>query len=468
MIIKYFKVKLLTDIVLNAALNTEGNMQTLDYIPGSNFLGIVAGKLYKELNAEFSYDIFHSGKVSFGDALISKNNAMSYAMPFSLFQDKLNNEITKDPIWLHHAEKIPSDIQPKQVRSGYFNTDNSYIKKVEKKFSLKSAHNRKERRSEEGKMFGFESIRKGQEFIFSITFEDENYVDQVVGALIGNQRIGKSKTAQFGKVAISEIEKTPEVFSSNNSKNNLLIIYAESNLCFVNEWGQATYQPTAGNFGAKGTIRWDLSQIRTHSYSPWNGQRNTTSTQRDCILKGSVIVIETDKNDVSSLPPQVGEYRQDGLGRVIYNPDFLQADAEGKWNMKLEKYKEEETSFEKSPINTALGKLLTKKKAEMDADHKIGKAILKAMEKYKDDFKKVTRSQWGVIRQYASEYKKVDELMAFLFGSDTQEGLLNKGVAAERIWDKNGNRNKLQKILIDNRGLGTRFIAKFAAEMAKK
>ena len=93
---EFYKCTLLSDVVVNSSMATEGNMSTLDYIPGSNFLGIVAGKLYAKLKPEESFDIFHSGLVSFGDATISCSELMGYAMPFSLFMDKLNNEIDAD------------------------------------------------------------------------------------------------------------------------------------------------------------------------------------------------------------------------------------------------------------------------------------------------------------------------------------------------------------------------------------
>lgn len=41
-----FKCTLLSDVILNQKAATEGPNQTLDFIPGSNFLGIVASKLY--------------------------------------------------------------------------------------------------------------------------------------------------------------------------------------------------------------------------------------------------------------------------------------------------------------------------------------------------------------------------------------------------------------------------------------
>ena len=70
---KYFTCKLISDVVLNASLATEGNMETLDYIPGSNFLGIVAAALYPKMEGKEDevYDLFHSNRVSYGDAVIS-------------------------------------------------------------------------------------------------------------------------------------------------------------------------------------------------------------------------------------------------------------------------------------------------------------------------------------------------------------------------------------------------------------
>jgi hypothetical protein len=49
-----FKIEFLSDIVLQASSNTQGNIELLDFIPGSNFLGMVA-KNYN--NFENSFDI---------------------------------------------------------------------------------------------------------------------------------------------------------------------------------------------------------------------------------------------------------------------------------------------------------------------------------------------------------------------------------------------------------------------------
>jgi len=484
---QYFKCTLKTDIVVNASLATEGNMTTLDYIPGSNFLGIVAGSLYNEnkLSKDDLFDIFHSGKVSFGDALISKNGKPSYAIPFSLFQDKLEKGLGENgnKTWVHHLLSKKREDRPKnakgdfrqlkQHRGGYINSNHAYIQKVEKQFSLKSAHNRAERRSEEGKMFGFESIKKGQIFIFSVIFEDDTYAEKIIDILEGDHRIGKSKTAQYGQVNIKKISDA-KPFENGSVKDSQLVIYAESNLCFFNDKGQSTFQPQISDFGiTTGTINWNLSQIRTYSYSPWNTQRNTTNTQRDVILKGSVIVIDLKDNvDVSTLKAQVGEYIAEGLGRVIYNPEFLKTDKDSIWSFKLNKIeappKKEAKKSGEIKTSTSLGNFLLEKLKVEKTELNIGEAVIDVMKNNKIlTDKKITPNQWGAIRTKATNAESVDKLLEELFAPIT--GYLTHGVAAERVWDKNrgARRIALRKVIDVNKELGTKFVARLAADMAK-
>ena len=483
MVTQYFKCKLKTDIVVNASLATEGNMVTLDFIPGSIFLGLVAGKLYpnSDLSSSELFEIFHSNKVSFGDALIANGNNASYVVPFSLFQDKLNMGLGQNnPTWVHHAVEgirpsYPNGdfIQLKQQRKGFINGSGDFIKEVEKQFSLKSAHNRKERRSADGKMFGFESIKKGQEFIFSVVFDDEKYVDQVSNVLIGNHRIGKSKTAQYGQVVIEKLNSVNKVPSAKSS-NKQLVIYAESNLAFLNACGQSTFQPKPEDFGLDKscTINWDLSQIRTYSYSSWNGIRNTTNSQRDTIAKGSVIVVDIDDDvSVSNLKTQVGEYTAEGLGRVIYNPAFLKANnTDGKldFDLKVLKQEKEVLATESISKSTALAQFLYAKNKKQQVTLEIGKAVINVIKNSKYiTHSSITKSQWGGIRTIAANAKGMDELINELFAEKT--GFLMHGIAAEKIWDTNrGNKRKeLKDVIYQNLNLGTEFVERLASDMAK-
>ncbi len=498
MITKYFKCTLKTDVVINASLATEGNMKTLDYIPGSNFLGVVARSYDKFKKENKAFDIFHSGAVSFGDAHISIENTPAYTMPFNLFVDKLNKDITGDQakVWVHHSLEKNKDtpdpeldrIQLKQHRGGYLNSKHQFIK-VKKRFALKSAQDRTTRKSKDEAMFGFESIKKGQEFIFAVKFKDKTYINEVTKALIGNKRIGKSKSAQYGQICIETKDDITDHYKSKACSNDQLIIYAESNLCLFNEYGQSTFLPTPQHFGLEEqdlSINFAVSQIRTYSYTPWNAFRDSTDPQRDCILKGSVIVFDLkDKtNPPSPNYSMVGAYHSEGLGRVIYNPAFLHADpVNAKWTIKLKKYEATEDTPNKQTIHSSLGKYLKIKRQLVEDTLAIGETVQEFIGKkdlngntYKSLFRTVSTSQWGGIRKLAIKAESMDELRTKLFGNNEaikkdNLGFLMNGVAAERIWDK--QKGKLKTLLLKeilyakSKNLPTEYFAKLAAEMAK-
>ena len=498
---KYFKCTLKTDIVINASLATEGNMKTLDYIPGSNFLGIIAsaGNYEKWEKEGLAYDIFHSGAISFGDAHLSKDGNQSYAMPFSLFTNKLDTEVCgeKANVWIHHSllnnNIRPQDdkdnyIQLKQYRSGYFNKNRDFIPRVKKRFALKSARDRKSRKSLDAAMFGFESMKANQEFIFSIEYEnekiDDGIIDRIVADLIGKQRIGKSKSAQYGQVEIEKIEKIENVdpFKNHNCRDNKLLIYAESNLAFFNKYGQPTFQPSPKCFGLDGLgeFDWAKSQIRTYSYSPWNGHRDTTDPQRDCIQKGSVLVFQFNELSQAKNPDlsQVGAFQSEGLGRVIYNPEFLNSKTDGKWDFVLRALEikpdktEMKTNEKEAEYKSDLAKFLLKKYKARESELAIGKEIYAFMNgknrndrTHKSILSDIPTSQWGGIRDKAFQTPNNLDLITALFGD---KGMLTTGVAADLYWNKKGGLpRETLKHSIQNNSLGSIYVIKLAAEMAK-
>lgn len=472
----YFKVRLLSDVVLNSKLATEGNMTTLDFIPGSNFLGVVARVLYKE-NTDENFEIFHSGKVRFGDATVSYNELLSYTLPGMYYTDKIKKDLSEDPIYLDYLidRKNPTTdskgklIQLKQVRKGYFLTNYNLVDELNKTFSIKSAQDRKTRTSDEGKMFGFESLLKGQEFIFSVQFDEDKWIQPVENALIGIHRLGKSKNAEFGQIEIAKIE-TPTLTGSFDLADKVLI-YAQSHLCFVDEYGMPTFQPTVQQLGLdSGSVDYTTSQIRTHIYSPWNFKRNTTNTQRNCIAKGSVFVINgaTKKTDSNV----VGLFQVEGLGRVLYNPAFLKGESNAISSVRFSKCDNgEPKSASKSKLETKLSTFLSKKMSDKKNELQVSEAVQKSVYSSDDKIKRlknISSSQWGGIRAFAIKARNMEELEKQLF--DKEIGYLTHGVAYEKHWGANREThlNALKEIIKVHKKFDTQFIAKFAAEMAKE
>jgi len=376
--------------------------------------------------------------------------------------------------------KIPFDdfrekgIQLKQERSGYLTPSGHIVKSPEKNFALKSAQDRNERRSKDGAMFGFESLKAGQVYVFSVRYHNAEYQQIVEDFLIGKKRIGKSKTAQYGQVCIEKFknEQAPKRIDSMPN-TDYTIVYAESNLCFFNEYGQTTFQPKPEDLGlSSGEICWKKSQIRTYAYSPWNGIRNTPNTQRDCILKGSVfyvkgVVAPEDKTN------SVGEYKAEGLGRVIYNPSFLKGnESDGDWTFDL--FKEynnpdnrgdntQPESKEPEPT-TNLGKFLNGLKKQKDKDLAISKAVHKTLTlEASKELMKITPSQWGGIRAYAENTKDIVELEKQIF-----KDFISHGVAFDRYWNKGGRTQKFQAIFDENKQHGTTFLPSTLLKWQKK
>jgi len=514
---RHYSCTLLTDVVINASLATEGNMTSLDYIPGSSILGIVANSIYELKDYDLARKILHSGEVSFGDARIAVDDYPSYAIPFQFYTDKVNKDMTKDSVFLAHfisdkkevVDGNGSKVQPQQVRSGYFSPVGSTAKLVTvvpKKFSLKSAHNRETRTAQDSQMFGLEAMQAGLKLIFSIRAKNEKHLNLVDEYLLGVKRLGKSKSAEFGQVEMKywngHYEPKSEMLISN-----AVLVYAESHLCFFDERGMPTYQPSAKQLGLSGgKICWEKSQIRTFDYANWNTMRQTSNPTRYCLAKGSVIYVENVSTE--QVFGSIGEWQSEGLGRVIYNPFFLQGDAQSaKCYIRFQTAEEVEASNqqEKDENLTDSSNLmiwLTEKNEQQKNHLKVSRDVHRETKNADASglFKKVTSSQWGRIREYATYAKSKEDLAKSLFENPERKkgnkegewketegewkrrkGYLMHGVAYDAVWSRNNEKPiiELQKYFgvkeISRSEQGCEFechksldfIAKFSSEMAK-
>lgn len=173
-----FKCVLLSDVIINQKAATVGNQETLDFIPGSNFLGIVAGELYKETNDE-NWLIFHSGKVRFGDAHPANGDKRSLRVPAAWFVPKIRNGNNKDLLLVHHHinnfEAYKNE-QPKQCRDGFYCFgENTTAEKmiVNKTFTMKSSYDKDKRRSMDEQLYGYQALNKGLELILEVVADDD-------------------------------------------------------------------------------------------------------------------------------------------------------------------------------------------------------------------------------------------------------------------------------------------------------
>ena len=220
-----------------------------------------------------SFDIFHSGKVRFGDATLLHNDTPTYKMPLSYFFDKGKEDL----FYNHHLIKdFKAFEQLKQKRKGYI-TENKEVVYIDYTYSQKSAYDKNKRKSRDGSMFGYSAMKKGLKWQFSIKVDNSitaNDLELLKKTIIGQKRLGKSKSAQYGLVSIEE--KGEKISIEEKSS---LILYANSRLALIDEFGNPSYDL---KYICKNTnIDYEKCQIKTSTFTPYNGamQTKTVTTQ---------------------------------------------------------------------------------------------------------------------------------------------------------------------------------------------
>lgn len=494
-----FKVTLLSDIIIHANSATEGHRKTFDFIPGSNFLGVLA-RHYNEFDNP--YDIFHNDKVRFGDAHISLDSNKSFKTPLSWFYKK--GEGIESEKWVHHLispvireNLIKDGNQLKQAREGWIVSDKSDEGKlipISSDYAIKSAYDRKKRTSKEGKLFTFKSLDAGSEWIFYVDIDDalsDGDKKKIVEYLTGKKHIAKSRTAQYGSVEIGKIDKEAQVLSSNNLLlNKYLVIYAESRLSFFNEFGVPTLQPTVEDFNLSSDweLDWEKCQVRSQTFAPYNFKNRSFLADRVCFEKGSVFVFEKMNNasfNLGDLLNGVGEFKNEGFGQIIINPNFLNSDEQAKSLFRFLEHQganaDKIFAIKESDKTTDDNVLdwIRKKENSEKRENDIYKSVTAFINEHLSKFVGITPSQWGQIRAIATNSADFDEMMAWLFTETTpsspdgiirsqdrsQSGFLEHG-KMEKKWKK--GKEILKTELNSKEDYGTDYATILAAQMQKK
>jgi hypothetical protein len=473
-----FKCTLLSDVILNQKAATEGPNQTLDFIPGSCFLGIVASKYYPEeirdsedSEKKLMMDLFHSGKVRFGDAHPSKDGFRGLKVPAVMFHPKLKK--ASEVLYIHHktkdleSEKM-REKQLKQCRSGYYNFSEVEAKPIETEtnFAIKSAYDGVKRRSKDEQMYGYQSLQKGLELYFEVAVDNDELDSRIVEALKGKKRVGRSRTAQYGLVEIEKFDYK-EIESSAKTDEDVEV-YADGRLIFLDDNGLPTFRPKAEDLGLDGEICWEKSQIRTFQYAPWNFKRQCFDTDRCGIEKGSVFVVKASVSPDKS--QYVGSYQNEGFGKVIYNPAFLKAEADGVARYRLQEpsRKGDDGKENKVSSNSALFNYLMQQQKRENLEVAVYEMVNKWV---KDNSLKFTKnkdlfaSQWGGVRSIAMKNNTKETLVDKLYKNE--KSYLTHGVAADK-WNENGRlkvfKEFVEKLTDENAQIA---IINLAAEMAK-
>ena len=178
MTIKQYRCTLLADVIINQKNKSTQNNETLDYIPGAAFLGVVA----KSMPTLIGHSRFSIVEMCVSEMLIpSLGEQRGIHIPNALYRPKLNDDSTLFFVYHQYNRDMDSGdngrpFQLKQQRSGYYVESAPSVMKeitVQKSFATKSAQDYRNRRAKDKQMFGYESITAGVEMLFEVTFSDE-------------------------------------------------------------------------------------------------------------------------------------------------------------------------------------------------------------------------------------------------------------------------------------------------------
>lgn len=429
-----FKVTFLSDIVLHSSSNTEGNIEVLDYITGASFLGMVA-KNYDSF--ENPFEVFHSGKVKFGEARPLFGNKPTYKTPFSFFNPKLDTDL--EEVYNNHFvenEEILNK-QLKQIRSGYITSDLESIN-LDYVYSQKAAYNKELRRSKDSSMYGYKAIKKGTTWKFSISFDeiDEKTEQQILENILGEKYLGKSKTSQYGKVLIEKLDNFKEENIENLTLSETTYVYINSSLALFDENGMPTFEPTKDNLGLKdASIDWTKTQIRTKTFTPFNYKRQTNDYSRLVVERGSVIALSNaSSEDINILKNGIGVYLSEGYGEVLINPNFLLK--KEKFSLNKQKIKYEATKTISLEEDKTLISFLINKQNSNTQVYDLGTKVQEFITKHQKEFDMVSKSQWGQIRMIVQVYKDnyKDEIVKFITKRDKNAEENKK--TSKKHWEK--------------------------------
>ncbi len=432
-----FEITFKSAIILQASSNTQGKMSSLDFIPGSAFLGMVASR-YSDFSDPFK--IFHSGAMKFCDAAPIKEGKEFFKIPLSCFHEKLDDS----KIYNHHLlsdSEFEKFTQLKQMRNGYINEENERLS-LDQDFSQKSAYDKSKRRSKDSQMYGYEAFRAGMKWRFSVKFDHSVSEKDMVLAketLERSTRLGKSKSAEYGAVEIKFIGENTDEIQTFTPPEGYTFIYAKSRLALIDENGNPSYDVKyiLPNLSENNVV-YSKTQIRISNFAPYNGARATKDYERACINKGSVIALKNlSAEQIAALKNGVGAYLSEGFGEVLINPWFLDGGDEKDRPIRFQAEVETQCSVEKMPIQSDLAKFLQQKETAKKQALEIAGEVAKFIKANKSKFDEVSNSQWGAIRALCKADDKGDVCARI-------KSFISNGVAS-KYWDYDSAKGKFKK-----------------------
>ncbi|MFA0468133.1 RAMP superfamily CRISPR-associated protein [Vibrio breoganii] len=422
----YYTLTTLEPVIVSQNTATTTNHQGLDHIPGSAILGMLAGSLYQEVGEGVAWSLFHSAEVQYGPCYPLVEGEISLPTPASWHYQKMANPIRDDKYnseqISNHASELfqrPDGVQFKQCRDGFVSSQGK-LGKVEQGIVTKTALDRKTGGVKDGSLFSYAYIEENQSFAGWIECQSQSQVDLIRSHLFGEKRIGRSRSAEFGSVRISESALTKPQESIDDTTDKL-VLWCLSDCQILAHNGLPTFTPCLSDLipEVQGTLDRERSFVRSTTTSRYNQARQGFDSEQPLIAKGSVLVFK----DCPGLSPDhlqqlrdkgIGINRQQGLGWVGVNPAWAsngQLTNSGLFDAYSLSFSQQKSSFKEA--DTAFTRWLSAKNKSVENQNEINtlantiiKQVLSAYQQFRS-YNNIqapyaigpSNTQWGRVRE---------------------------------------------------------------------
>lgn len=330
--------------------NEVGNDQVSEaYLPGSFLLGALADAYmqHNHLKNENAHEdaqfraMFLHGAVRFGHAYPVKNDQVYFPAPFSIVKEKDVNHFYD----LAHAE-LDADIQTKGGIGEFVVLNGEEAQTCSPDREIEYHH----ARPEDNRGLGHAKRSDGQFFQFDVLAPQQQFRAEIIGNYAHLKEIqeliadtptlflGKSKTAQYGKCALTatlaKLDKTVDQIAWNNGER--LVVTLASDMLLCNENGMMLPDPECFNDElfeqlkrkvpnlTKDQIVIDNKKfLKTKQIGGFLGVWNMPKIQGTALAAGSVIVLRNNSGqdiDVTALQTaSFGLRTEEGFGRIKLN-----------------------------------------------------------------------------------------------------------------------------------------------------
>lgn len=339
-----YRVKLLEPMKLSGQGSQQGTEVSRSFIQGQAIRGALIGAFCRN-NPECILDEeaelrekFLTG-TKFYNAYIVQEERKTLPVPMIYLVSKEESRKEKDIQVRSSLYAEGKHLEGEAyARNEFGNLESDVLLRAEIRKTEQLHIQKAERKGKENKMFRYQAVERGQEFIGYIQCKEEWAED--FKTLLEQKifYIGGSKGSGYGKCEITyqtdysyaDFVKQLPVKRSDDSKK--LVIYALSDLILLNEYGMVTNQIDSSCLerilGIK-QVTLQKSYCDTSITFGYNQKTRTHAVQQTAVQAGSIFVYQyegeiAEENRMLLEEQGVGLRREEGYGQIYVNPELNQ------------------------------------------------------------------------------------------------------------------------------------------------